>query len=143
MKKLIFCIVFVMFSASLVWSQDNSEEKKIESLKVAFITEELNLNSQEAEKFWPIYRKYEAKNDKLYDEKWCAVKNGLDLIDEIDEATASALLDEYIDLKMQSAQLKEDFVNELKGVIPSKKILHLKKAERDFHRDLLKKLKNK
>ena len=35
------------------------EEEKIKALKIAFITEELNLTSNEAEKFWPVYNKYD------------------------------------------------------------------------------------
>ncbi len=37
------------------------ELKKIQAMELAFITKELNLNPQEAQKFWPIFNQY--RND--------------------------------------------------------------------------------
>ena len=44
-------------------AQDNAEAQKadgsrIETLKIAYITQKLNLSTEEAEKFWPVYNKY-------------------------------------------------------------------------------------
>lgn len=44
-------------------AQDNTEVQKadgsrIETLKIAYITQKLNLTTDEAEKFWPVYDKY-------------------------------------------------------------------------------------
>jgi hypothetical protein len=44
-------------------AQDNTEAPKadgsrIETLKIAYITQKLNLTTEEAEKFWPVYNKY-------------------------------------------------------------------------------------
>ncbi len=33
--------------------------EKIEALKIAFITQKLELSSEEAQKFWPVYNQYE------------------------------------------------------------------------------------
>jgi hypothetical protein len=38
-----------------------AEIKKIQAMELAFITKELNLNPQEAQKFWPIFNQY--RND--------------------------------------------------------------------------------
>ena len=35
-----------------------AELKKIQAMELAFITKELNLNPQEAQKFWPIFNQY-------------------------------------------------------------------------------------
>jgi len=40
-------------------SQQRSEN--IEALKVAFISKDLNLSPEEAEKFWPVYNQYSAE----------------------------------------------------------------------------------
>ncbi len=34
------------------------DSKKIQAMEVAYITKELNLSPEEAEKFWPIFNKY-------------------------------------------------------------------------------------
>lgn len=36
-------------------------EEKIKALYVAYITQELNLNSDEAQKFWPVHSQYDAE----------------------------------------------------------------------------------
>ena len=33
--------------------------KKLQALKIAFITQKLQLTSAEAEKFWPVYNQYD------------------------------------------------------------------------------------
>ena len=38
-----------------------AELKKIQAMELAFITKELNLNPQEAQRFWPIFNQY--RND--------------------------------------------------------------------------------
>jgi len=63
MKKLVFtiafaCIITIAFAQES--SPDLSEKKQqnIEALKVAFISKELDLTPEEAQKFWPVYNQY-------------------------------------------------------------------------------------
>lgn len=65
MKKLYLILSFIC-SAALATAQDVPEadvsEKKqqdIQALKVAFITKELELTPDEAQKFWPVYNQYD------------------------------------------------------------------------------------
>ena len=68
MKPIITFIASLLF-INLVQSQPQrpdrdsrvSELKKIQAMELAFITKELNLNPNEAQKFWPIFNQY--RND--------------------------------------------------------------------------------
>ena len=54
-------ILIILLSISLnVVSQDEPERdaKKIQAMEVAYITRELNLTPEEAQKFWPVYNQY-------------------------------------------------------------------------------------
>jgi Skp family chaperone for outer membrane proteins len=63
MKKiLLFLAVFV--SISYICAAQPQREK-IKTLKVAYITKELNLTSGEAEKFWPVYNEYFSEIEKV------------------------------------------------------------------------------
>lgn len=139
MKKIIYIAFIFLFSSQMISAQ--TDDDKIKSLKIAHITKALDLSKKEAEGFWPIYNKFDEKTDNLYEVKWCDVKNGIDLIDTIDEETAQNFVEQYVSLKKESAALKGEFVEELHQVITYKKILMLKKAERDFHKILLKQYK--
>src|SRR5260221_12101410 len=64
MKRLFLLISFVIV-CGLAKAQNEQpaepppqKEQNIEALKVAFISRELNLTPEEAEKFWPVYNQY-------------------------------------------------------------------------------------
>src|SRR6478609_7163460 len=62
MKNKITYILLFLLSIQFGFSQKNDARKEqIKSLKIAFISQKLALTSDEAEKFWPIYNKYDDK----------------------------------------------------------------------------------
>lgn len=86
MKKLYLLLSFICLTA-IVHAQDAPEatpdvsEKKqqdIQALKAAFITKELDLTPDEAQKFWPVYNQYEKEMDVV------KIKKGDD-VDVIDQ----------------------------------------------------------
>jgi hypothetical protein len=52
------------FLPALAFGQDNeptrsaTEAKKIQAMEVAYMTKELNLSPEEAQRFWPVFNKY-------------------------------------------------------------------------------------
>ena len=61
MKKLYFLLAFISITGFASAQDEQPSEKKqanIEALKVAFITKELELTPDEAQKFWPVYNQY-------------------------------------------------------------------------------------
>lgn len=138
MKNIFFLVIFLVISFCGN-AQKNKDSEKIKSLKTAYFTEHLELTSKEAEKFWPVYNTFDKKENALYKEKWHKIKNGLNTIDDMNNAEAEGIINEYISLKEESLALKKEFITHLKKVISARKILRLKKAEYDFHKMLLKK----
>lgn len=62
--KIGLVLLMVLFS-TFSFAQDRSKREKIKTLKVAFITERLNLSTNEAQSFWPLYNDYEEKRESL------------------------------------------------------------------------------
>src|SRR5215203_4019612 len=60
MKKLYALMAFLSLSFFAMAQDENTAQKKqdLEALKVAFISRELELSPEEAQKFWPIYNEY-------------------------------------------------------------------------------------
>lgn len=61
MKKLYFLLAFITINILAKAQDEQPFEKKqenIEALKVAFISKELDLTPDEAQKFWPQYNQY-------------------------------------------------------------------------------------
>lgn len=139
LKKIIPLLVF-LFSCNF-YAQGNISDKKeqIKGLKVAFFTAELNLSSQEAEKFWPIYNAYDNKQFEIRHQKMRAFKGKLgdNALSNMSEKDASALLTQMEAADRELFFLREKLSKNLRSVLPAVKILKLKKAEDDFYRKLL------
>ncbi len=58
-KYLLIIALFLGFTvASMSQDEDKKDGGRIEALKIAFLTRKLNLSTEEAQKFWPVYNKY-------------------------------------------------------------------------------------
>jgi Spy/CpxP family protein refolding chaperone len=142
-NKLLFILLLISLSS---FAQSFLEEKKekINALKVGFITNELDLSAEEATKFWPIYNAYDDKQFEIRHEKMKAFKNRMNAdIEKMSEKEAATFLTQMENTEDELYQIRKKFVANLKGVLPSVKIIKLKKAEDDFNRKLLQQYRNK
>lgn len=143
-NKLLLIILFLL--SIHVFAQPPRGEKKeqIKALKVGFITTELDLTTDEASKFWPIYNSFEDKQFELRHQKMRSFHGRMDSdLDKISEKEAAALLAQMENNEEELHQIRKKFIASLKGVLPSVKIIQLKKAEDDFNRKLLQQYRDK
>lgn len=61
MKKLYPLLLFLFFHSYFCFSQppNDNDDQRVEVLKKAYVSDQLNLSPQEAEKFWPVYNNYQ------------------------------------------------------------------------------------
>ena len=64
MKKFILILIAFLGSFSMAFAQDNrgedlTKQEKIQALYVAYVTQELALTPEEAQKFWPLHTQFE------------------------------------------------------------------------------------
>ncbi len=135
MNKLLL-ILFILFT-TLSYGQRGNKEK-IKSLKVAFITDQLELTSKEAQQFWPVYNKFEEQREDLRQKERTAVRDKIRNASELTEDEAVQLLTQFISFKERAEILDTSYLNELKKVLSSKKTLLLLSAEEEFKRHLIK-----
>jgi len=140
-------LLIALFLLSIqLFAQPRSEEKKeqLRTLKVGFITTELALTSEEAAKFWPLYNAYDDKQFEIRHQKMKAFKGRMDAdLDKMSEKEAAALLTQMESTEDELYQIRKKFVTSLKGILPSVKIIKLKKAEDNFNKKLLEQYRNK
>ena len=143
--KIIFPIIFLLVT-SLSFSQGFKEKReKVKALKVAYITEQLELTTDEAQKFWPIYNAFDENQSELRHEKMRAILDRFKPgnVEKLSEKDASNSLIQMEKIEEDLFNLKKKFIKDLQGVISAKKIIKLKKAEEDFNRELLKQMREK
>ena len=143
--KILFPIIFLLV-ASLSFSQGFKEKReKVKALKVAYITEQLELTTDEAQKFWPIYNAFDDNQAELRHEKMRSILDRFKPgnVEKLSEKDASNSLAQMEKIEEDLFNLKKKFIKDLQGVISAKKIIKLKKAEEDFNRELLKQMREK
>lgn len=140
-------LMFLAFAAMQMMAQPKDMERKRETMKamkVGYITQELNLTSAEAEKFWPVYNELDTKIETLR-------KSNKDLMRTVTRDDVK--IEDVPDAELQNMMLKTFETEE--GIIKAKKEYHEKfikvlgvqktaklyKAEMDFHRDMVRKSK--
>lgn len=141
--KKILPIVLLLFSV-LSFAQPHKEKREqIKQLKVAFLTTELSLTTEEAEKFWPIYNAFDEKQFEIRHDKMRGFMKRMDdeSVNKMSEKEAAALLAQMEDTEEKMFQLRKKLNSDLRPIIGSVKILKLKKAEDDFNRKLIKQIK--
>lgn len=144
-NKTILIILFLLSIPSFAQQGMSDKKEQIKALKVGFITNELSLTTEEAAKFWPIYNAYDDKQFELRHQKMKIYKAQMDdeALDKMSEKEAAALLAQMESNENELTQLRKKFNANLKGILPAKKILKLKKAEDNFNRKLLQQYRNK
>jgi len=131
--------LLLLFCAAVSIAQPKLKQKmeQVKSLKVAFITNELELTPEESAKFWPIYNRYEDRQREL------RKRPGRGNAAALTEKEAAAQLDRLEQNEQELYQSRRDLIQNLKDVLPATKIVKLKKAEDDFSRKLLRQYRQK
>jgi hypothetical protein len=136
-----FILILTLTLPVPLLAQDQEALKKVESARIALITERLELTPEQAEKFWPLYREYVSQRQELRREYLDARKsvNGK----ELSEEESKKLLDKGLELKERQVALDKLYSEKFNNVITTRQILALRRAEDDFRQMLLERLEKR
>ncbi len=139
MKKLV-PILLLLISLNLTAQHKNRD--RVKALKVAFITEKLDLSEKEAQAFWPIYNAFESKRANIKYNELRGIKKEIDeKIETMTNAEASKLITRINNAENEMHELKMEFSKKILEILPSKKVILLKTAEDDFKRKMFEEFK--
>lgn len=136
MKSLLNILLLTLFLVSSLSAQGGNN---LESIRIAFITERLNLSPTEAQAFWPLYNQYRKEKHEVEVE----MRANRDNIIKMSDAEVSAMVERRLFLEEQKVQLERAFLADLKKVLPIRKVALLPKAEEEFRAMVLKLIKEK
>ena len=141
MKTYKLLSIFLLLLSITIVAQPRFKQKKeqLKALKIAYITDELQLTSDEASRFWPVYNAFDEKQRELKLEK---MRSYMDLfaggeVDKMSDQEAQNFLNQIENTEDEMYQLRKKFISNLKGVLSPIKIIKLKKAEEGFNKKLL------
>ena len=136
-------LVLFMLVGTFAFSQNRPGRERIKSLKVAFITERLNLTSEEAQVFWPLYNEHEENIEAIKRKERVDVLSKLQDFEYLTEGEASRLLGKLLDLEAEKHRLHISYMERMSEVISAKKSFMLIRAEEDFKKRLLKEIQKR
>lgn len=128
--KLTLCMSVLCMINAQTFAQGQPESniqgnkgEKIEALRIAFISQQLNLNPQEAQKFWPVYNQYH---------------NDLKTLHQNFKMDANGQVDanRQLDFEQKKLDLKKKYKNEFDGALGKDKVNQLYNLEHKFQEKL-------
>jgi hypothetical protein len=148
MKKLIG-IGFMLLMVVSAWAQDDDlpqphdpkVKDKINSARIAYITDQLGLTPAEAEKFWPIYREF-SQNRVQIKQQYKEMKKNPDP-NKTPEQNDQALVDLQFQVKQKELDLEKDYSGRLLKVISAQKLRTLPDAEKRFRQMILEQIQRR
>lgn len=140
MKYIICVFLLSLFTGVSLQAQDkDGHREKIKALKVAYITQELNMSPDVAQKFWPVYNSYECQRRDLHRREHI----DLDSFVNISETKAEEMLKEYLTVEKEEYLIKKQLFADLKKFLTAQDIIKLHKLETDFNKKLLKEYRSR
>ena len=139
MKKTLLSLIVLTFTLAS-FSQKEKEEDKIEKLRIAFLTEELNLSVEDSQKFWPVYNEYQTIKKQI-DSETKAMMKKMKKSEKPNDAEVRQSIDEMSDLKLSAVKSEQEYLTQSLEVLGGEKTLKLINSEKEFRRRVLKRLR--
>jgi len=141
MKKVLpplLLFLMMVFGAAAQQPEDNDPpqqldpkaQEKINSLRIAYLTDKLGLTPEQAEKFWPIYREFAEKRKEIRSEFREAAK-GVNK-DNPDPKKQQELVNLSLKVRQRVLDLEKDYSGRLMKVVTPEQMLRLPNAEAEF-----------
>lgn len=133
MKKLFILLTAIILTAPVIAQKNDDNEDRMKALKIAYITEKLELNSETSKLFWPVYNEYHNKKSQQRS-RYKPSKN----IYDMNEAESVNYVNDCLDAETQMLKLNKKFHEDLNSILTPQQIARLHAAEYDFKRKILK-----
>lgn len=141
MKSISIVLLLVVSMLTGAYGQHNAERKneKIKTLRIAYLTEKLNLTTDEATLFWPLLQEFETRMSNIKKEQRALLRFDT----KIDDTDAESRLIKILDLEEEEVVVEREYFSRISQVIGARRVLKWKQAEHEFKRELLHKIKRR
>ncbi|MEX8549009.1 MAG: hypothetical protein V5804_15530 [Mucilaginibacter sp.] len=106
---------------------------KIQSIKMDYISDNLHLSSDEADKFWPVYHQYQNELNVVLHQKRQNMLNS--------SKNPQDIVNDNLDYDSKILNIKKHYKDEFARILPSDKLAQFYRSERSFNDEMIKRLK--
>jgi hypothetical protein len=124
-------------------NKDRQEQiEKFRAMKIAFFTERLELTPGEAELFWPAYNENDKKKHEFSRHSHLRLKNIDEQLENMTDEEAEKKVDAMMEAREKEVQLASTFHEDLKKILPPKKVMRFYITEIQFREYMLRKIRD-
>lgn len=131
------CLLII--GSSYAQAQEKRREE-IESFRVAYFTRQLNLTSDEAKKFWPVFNEMQTEMQKIQKEKRARHRMIKSDLNAMSDAEVEKMINDELASKQKELDIEKKYHERYKAVLPMQKLALYYRAQEGFKRELLRKL---
>ena len=129
--KLTFALALV---AAVIWAplagaQAPSTDEEIELTRLTIqakrneiVSTAIDLEPDESEAFWPLYRDWRAKIAGLGDRRVKIIRQVNEEYDLLTDTEARSILDEWVRIEGQELKLRKQYIKRFRRILPEKKV---------------------
>ena len=136
-------LLLLLIAPATAMAQPGDRQERLEAIKIAYLTRELNLSPEEARQFWPLYDKYQDELRELRESTRLDMLEARMNFKDLSDQEVEAMLNTFLDSKQAEIDLTRKYVKDFQTVLPIKKVAKLFRAEHQFKRRLLEEMRNK
>jgi hypothetical protein len=142
MKKILFFLSIMLLGSVLKSEAQTTNLEKLNNYKIGFFTKKLNLSSEEAEKFWPVYNDYQTQRNTIQLEKLKINRNFNLNESSLSDKQLTDMGDKFVDYLVQESDLSVELHKKLKEILTPAKVIRYYQAEAQYKAQLLNELQN-
>ncbi|WP_205502590.1 hypothetical protein [Rufibacter psychrotolerans] len=138
----LFLILLGTASAAQAQKKETPEERKarmekIETAKIAFITDKVKFTTEQAQRFWPVYKEHESRKNELR-QKSRSIRD-VNLSNLTDEQIQDKL-ESRLALRQRELDLDKEYMDRYLRIISARQLATFYRADREFTKLLLERL---
>ena len=150
MKKTLILIFLMASTIALAQNRadrgQRMDPERMKAAKIAFLTEKLDLNSETAQKFWPIYNEFEGYKEDAQKEFMKRAKeivgnedlrNSMRNLENLNDDQARSMLKLMHERKEAEIQLERAYMDKFLEVLNPKQVLTVYQFDAEFRRTLM------
>lgn len=139
-------MLFLLFSATALAQpkgEPGKKKEKIEQLRIAYITKNLELTTEEAEKFWPVYNEFTNKLRESKKTRMKLMKELKDNLETLKDSEIKSKTETIMAEEQKELDLKKEYAPKIAAVIGYKRSVKLVSLEREFRQQLKEELRKR
>lgn len=137
------CSTFTAFAQRPGRMGGGANREDIESMKIAYLTKKLELTPDEAKKFWPVFNQFSEELKSVRSNRRKTGREAKEDFDNLSDKELEKIVDGDIAMRQQELDVIKKYNSQFKQVLPMKKVAALYRAEDDFKKELLEKIKER